>query len=263
MQTPTGTPLVELGDDDDFDDLESMAPGRPNAAAPLPVDHPIEAPEDPPPRPTPREGVPTMTCDGCGHDVQLEEFSRYLAVAGDLDETTAPRQLCDYCSVYGPPLEDPLHTLTPRQIKGLEMLASGGTLRGAARVMKISATELKQMMRGQDRTLFRAAYQRLLIQEGLDPRSLARTFKEAIESEKMQWNPERQAFDAFPDTGNRLKAAIHLQKTFQLDAPAEAADAGAVKGNTFNFVTNLDGKSEAKQDTGYTIIDAKAERQDG
>jgi len=221
--------------------------------------------DDPKPRdPTPTgpraraDATAVQTCEACGETKPMDQWTRYLEVMGDLDSDTAPQMLCNYCSVYGPPLEDPLHALTPNETRALEHLASGGNVSSAAKIIGISRDQLRSLMSGRDKHIFRAAYQRLLLSMGLTPTKLALFFDDAVTSEKMQWNPERGAFEAFPDTANRLKAVALTQKTMQLDPPSEMAarDTGQPLVE-FNFVTNLDGSSQLT-DKGYTIIQAES-----
>lgn len=205
-----------------------------------------------------------IACEGCTVEKEPEEYSRYLKIMGSLDSDEAPAMLCDYCAVYGPPLSDPFHQLTPRELRSLESLAAGGSINAAAKIMKVSRTQLKALIRGEsdDKPFLRQAYKRLMISLGASPRKIAEVFHEGLSADKHQWNSEQGVFQAFPDHSNRMKAAAAIQKVLDLDAPQEkAAEAAVGGGNTFNFVTNLDGRSKVVEE-GYTIIDARGETVD-
>jgi len=198
-----------------------------------------------------------MDCEGCERHVPLAEFSKYLEADLDLSSETAPAMLCNDCATYGRPLKNPMTELTVKENKALEVLASGGSLAAAARTAGIHHETMRRMLKGQERDIFRQAYQWLLVSNGVDPRKLIRVMKDALDANKHQFHSEVKDFVEFPDHGVRLKAADMAMKALDLRPPTELSrDPNSDHGRggvTVIIETNLgDGKGAPKEE--YEIV---------
>lgn len=221
-----------------------MQPTNPSA--------PVKRPKGLPDAPT------AIRCGGCDTEFPLSRFSKYLRQLEsgiELDPDEAIPQWCDGCATYGPPLENPLGDLTPNQLAGMKMLAGGASIAATARHMKIDRTDLRRMLSGKDRGVFRAAYQRLLIAKGIDPESIATVIAEGMKATRAQWHRESGGFVEFPDHSNRLKAATIAQKTLDLNPPNELSRPPGEMASGVNIFlnTNLGERDERTERDVYTI----------
>ena len=107
-------------------------------------------------------GAQRDECDGCGQKKDPGEFSKFYAKDMSLDADEEIQFLCNYCVDYGPPLSDPLASLTLKERQGMLMLSSGSTVAAAARKMDISKEKLRDVLNGRERGVFREAFQRML-----------------------------------------------------------------------------------------------------
>jgi len=145
-------------------------------------------------------------CEGCGIPKPLADFSKFMAKDLDLDPDSACPMLCNYCAVYGAPLKDPLAPLTVNQRQGMFMLAAGGTVSDAARKMDISKEKLRDQLTGRERSVFREAFLRSLVDQGLGPDSIGPVLLRAITGKKMQYNSAEGAFEEFEDYAAQTRA---------------------------------------------------------
>jgi len=209
---------------------------------------------DNPPRPSQRgswipEGVRKELdpCDGCGVPKSPDEFSKFFAKDLSLDADEAPPMLCNYCATYGPPMEDPLAEMNVRERQAMLMLAAGGTVAGAARHIGMSKEKLRDILSGRERGVFREAFQKMLVSEGLGPDSIVNAIKRSITGKKYQWNQDTSEFQEFEDHAAQTRAADMLIKLFDLKPPQELArnvEPATGKGVVVNIQTNVgDGKN--------------------
>lgn len=188
----------------------------------------------------------------------MEAYSRYFEADLDLSSDTAPAMLCNDCSYYGPPLRSPLTQLSAGELKALEVLAAGGNVGEAARASGVHPETMRRKLKGQERDVFRQAWQWLMVRKGLDPLSLIGTMADGLLATKHQWNPEEKAFEEFPDHSNRLKTVQMAIKAHDLNPPTElsrdpTADRQGGGGVTVVFQTNLDGKGDKNAAGAYEI----------
>lgn len=203
---------------------------------------------------------PELTCEGCDRTVATEEFSVYLeAVAAhklqDLEGSTEtpPDRICNYCARYGVPMENPLAILSKPEIEALAVLAAGGSMRRAAVVMGVSERQIRAYLTGREKNVLRAAYQKLLLQEGITPQAIAKVIYEALSAERPHWDSLAERFVFFPDHNTRLKAAQMGQRILQLEQPTElSARSPEEHGPAITFHTNL-GDGATVSDGAYTI----------
>ncbi len=197
--------------------------------------------------------MPLIPCEGCARELDAHQFKRYLKALSDTAEGEPPAQLCDACSTYGPPSENPLNSLTGAEIEGLHILASGGTLRKAAAAMKTSVPHLVRRLEGRasDRKVFRHAYKALLLQSGVTPNLLVEKIAAALDAEKITFMKDGSAFSQ-PDYNAQLKAVTMAERIFDLDVRGSAPAAAAPTQNNFYFETNL-GNGEKTVDDAYEV----------
>ncbi len=208
-------------------------------------------------KPSRRDGrrppVPLIPCEGCGLELDAQKFTRFLKAISE-GEDEAPAQLCDPCATYGPPTENPLNSLTGREVEGLQILASGGTFRAAARAMGTSVARLVQRIEGRskERKVFRHAYKSLLLQSGVTPQLLTDKIREALDAEKITFTKDGGEYSQ-PDHGVRLKAVAMAERVLDLESRAQAVAAPVQAHNNFFFDTNL-GNGEKTIDDAYEVF---------
>lgn len=166
----------------------------------------------------------SFACDTCGLTKPTEQFSRFLELVAEAkangDDWEVDR-LCDHCATYGPPLENPLAKLSPKEIEALSVLAAGGSMRRAAMCLGIDERSMRNYLAGREKPVIRAAYQKLCIQMGITPERLAQAVVDALGAEKEIYNSKGEYVGSSPDHNVRLKAAGMGLKILQLEQPTE------------------------------------------
>lgn len=199
----------------------------------------------------------SMTCEACRLAKPTEQFSRFLEIIaeakGEGEDWSADR-LCDHCATYGPPLENPLAKLSPKEVEALSVLAAGGTMRRAALVLGVNEKTMRQYLAGREKPVIRAAYQKLCIQMGLTPENLAKVVVEALGASKAHFDMEGKLIGESPDHNVRLKAAAMGLKILQLEQPTELSKRSADEDAMLRpaIFTNL-GDGKTITDDGYVI----------
>lgn len=173
---------------------------------------PAWAATPPVPEPAPTE----FACDGCRQAKPFDAFKKFVA----LEDPNAVC-LCDHCATYGAPLENPLAELTPMEVRALDELAAGGSMRRASAIMGLSEQQMRQYLAGKEKPVIRAAYQKLLLQIGVTPDLIAHTIHDALRAEKVWFDKDGREAGREPDHAVRLKAAGMAQKVLTLEQPAE------------------------------------------
>ncbi len=199
----------------------------------------------------------SFVCETCGIAKPSTQFTRFLELVAEAkaaDEDWSIDRLCDHCATYGPPLENPLAKLSPKEIEALSVLAAGGSMRRAALCLGVDERSMRNYLAGREKPVIRAAYQKLCIQMGLTPEALARVVVEALGATKSHFNTDGELIGESPDHNVRLKAAAMGLKILQLEQPAELARRAADEDAMLRpqIVTNLDGNSTIDEQ-GYTV----------
>jgi hypothetical protein len=150
---------------------------------------------------------------------------------------------CDRCTTEGPPERDPTSALSAIQVRILECLCEGHSVRAAARLCHVEIKEVEEMLEGRDTGSFRRAWQLLLEQNGITLDVLAKKAKEALEAEDSKWHPDLKEFITVPDNKTRLNATKWLATQHDLD-PVHITGGGApVAAIQVIFQTNLGDKT--------------------
>ena len=200
-------------------------------------------------------------CAGCGQLKEADQFSKFHAKKAHYRDAEPLEFLCNYCFQYGPPLRDPLADLDVKQRQAMLILASGGTMAAAARRMDISREKLRDILKGREHGIFRDAFLRMLVAEGLGPDSIIAALKRALRGKKMQFNSADGKFEEFDDYNAQMRAAQMLVKLFGFEQPVELVrtpDTGS-GGIELHFHTNVgDGKEPIREEyevTGEVVED--------
>jgi hypothetical protein len=196
-------------------------------------------------------------CKGCGQSKPPEDFSKFYSKDLSLDADEEAQFLCNYCVTYGPPLSDPLAKLNVSERHGMLILSSGGTVADAARRIGISKEKLRDSLSGREKSLYREAFQRMLVAEGLGPDAVMGALTRAITGKKMQYNAATLEFEAHDDYAAQMRATDMLVKLLDLKPPQELArnvdQAGSNAGVVVNIQTNVGDGATVRQDE-YEVV---------
>ena len=191
-----------------------------------------------------------MKCSACG---VAKMPGDYLEMRSAYNPKDPDPQVCDHCRKYGPPLADPLRGLNVKERKALKVLAAGGSHRAASRASGIDDKTLRESLAGENKSSMRAAFSRLMVDQGLDPDSIITVLREGLSANKHQWNSKDKEFNEFPDFSSRLNAAKTAIKVHSLEPPKEAAGGAGTNAVQVVINTNVGSDQPIEKPGTYTI----------
>jgi len=191
-----------------------------------------------------------ILCDCCNLAKEIEEFSDFHARDDPMDPSP---MVCDHCAKFGPPLQDPCLALSVPWRNALLRMASGGSIRDAARAGGMNEKTLRSTLNGTENWAVRASMNKLLINAGLGPEKIIQVLGDAADATRPTWHPEEKEFKDFPDHPTRLRAITPMLKLAAMEAPAErAADEGSARVQ-IAVVTNLGSKEPIQIEGQYEV----------
>jgi len=191
-----------------------------------------------------------IVCECCNLGKEIEDFSDFHARDDPMDPSPL---VCDHCAKFGPPIQDPCLALSIPWRNALLRMASGASIREAARAGGMDEKTLRSTLNGTENWAVRASMNKLLIDAGLGPEKLIQILGEAADATRPTWHPVKQDFEQFPDHSVRLRAAQPMIKLAAMEAPAErAADEGSSRVQ-IQVVTNLGSKEPIAIEGRYEV----------
>lgn len=191
-----------------------------------------------------------ILCDCCNLAKEIEEFADFHARDDPMDPSP---MVCDHCAKFGPPLQDPCLALSVPWRNALLRMASGGSIRDAARAGGMNEKTLRSTLNGTENWAVRASMNKLLINAGLGPEKIIKVLGDAADATRPTWHPEDKQFEHFPDHPTRLRAITPMMKLAAMEAPSERApDEGSARVQ-IAVVTNLGSKEPIQIEGQYEV----------
>ncbi len=191
-----------------------------------------------------------IVCECCNLGKEIEDFSDFHARDDPMDPSPL---VCDHCAKFGPPIQDPCLALSLPWRNALLRIASGGSIREAARAGGMNEKTLRSALNGTENYAVRASMNKLLINAGLGVEKIIEVLGDAADATRATWHPVKQDFEQFPDHSVRLRAIQPMIKLAAMEAPAErAADDSSVRVQVA-VVTNLGSKEPVAIEGQYEV----------
>ena len=191
-----------------------------------------------------------IVCECCNLGKEVEDFSNFHARDDPMDPSPL---VCDHCAKFGPPIQDPCLSLSIPWRNALLRVASGGSIREAARAGGMNEKTLRMALNGTENFAVRASMYKLLIHAGLGPDKIIEILKGAADATRPTWHPEEKEFKEFPDHSIRLRAAQPMIKLAAMEAPAERAADDSGSRVQIQVVTNLGSKEPVAIEGQYKV----------
>lgn len=191
-----------------------------------------------------------ILCDCCNLAKEIEDFSDFHARDDPMDPSP---MVCDHCAKFGPPLQDPCLALTIPWRNALLRIASGGSIRDAARAGGMNEKTLRSTLNGTENWAVRASMSKLLNHAGLGVEKIIQVLGDAADATRPTWHPEEKEFEHFPDHSIRLRAVTPLLKLNAMEAPTERAPEAGNTRVQLQVVTNLGSKEPITIEGQYEV----------
>jgi len=174
----------------------------------------------------------------------MRPLADFCGIELDYDPQSAPPVLCEKCRTEGPSKvaeQDVMAGIHLKERRLIAGLMEGLSVTKAAEAADMPTSRAHKLIRGEAKPIVRAAYQRILEEAGLTLPKIAKVMAEAIDAEKVMWNPEERQFDSFPDHNVRLKAASTAASHLDVAEPESKRNPNATQALSVTIITNLDG----------------------